>query len=230
MPDASLTIGGVTVAAHTARPEGAGPWPAVCVVHEAFGLNDDIRRIADRFAVNGYLAVAPDLVEGGRVTCILRAFRDMRSGHGDSIDTLRGVIDWLVGHPDVEDGRVAVAGFCMGGGFALLMGEVPAVKAIAPNYGSVPAEGKIRQLCPTVASYGALDPAFRGQGERLQSVLEAAGIPNDVKIYENAGHSFMNEGGPAIIRMAGKLAAVGYRHEPAEDAWARILSFFGDHV
>ena len=230
MPDESLSITDVTVAAYTARPVGSGPWPAVCVVHEAFGLNDDIRRIADRFAANGYLAVAPDLVEGGRITCILRAFRDMRTGQGNSIDTLRAVVDWMAGHPDVDQGLVAVAGFCMGGGFALLMGDVPAVKAIAPNYGLVPDDEKIRQLCPTVASYGALDLAFRGQGERLRAVLEAAGIPNDVKIYERAGHSFMNDGGPAVIRMAGKLAAVGYRHEAAEDAWARILSFFGDHV
>jgi len=230
MPDGPIAFADVTIRAYTARPEGSGPWPAVCIVHEAFGLNDDIRRIAERFADNGYLALAPDLVEGGRLTCIIRAFRDLRSGHGDSVDTLRNVVSWMADHPDVDQRRVAVTGFCMGGGFALLMGMVQDVKAIAPNYGLVPDDELVRQLCPTVASYGARDRAFRGQPERLRAVLEAAAIPNDIKIYEGAGHSFMNDGGPALVRTVGKLAAVGYRPEEAEDAWRRILGFFSEHV
>ncbi|MDH3260572.1 MAG: dienelactone hydrolase family protein [Acidimicrobiia bacterium] len=144
--------------------------------------------------------------------------------------TVRNLVGWITDHPDVDQGRVAVVGFCLGGGFALLMGNVPAVKAIAPNYGLVPDDELIGQMCPTVASYGAKDRAFRGQGQRLKSVLDAAVIPNDVKIYEGVGHSFMNDGGPALIRMAGKLAAVGYRHDAAEDAWGRILAFFPEHV
>ena len=107
--------------------------------------------------------------------------------------TVRNLVGWITDHPDVDQGRVAVVGFCLGGGFALLMGNVPAVKAIAPNYGLVPDDELIGQMCPTVASYGAKDRAFRGQGQRLKSVLDAAVIPNDVKIYEGVGHSFMKQ-------------------------------------
>jgi carboxymethylenebutenolidase len=173
VPDGFISIADATVSAYTARPEGTGPWPAVCVLHEAFGLNDDIRRVADRFASHGYLALAPDLVEGGRIACIVLAFRALRSGRGGAVDTLRAIVGWLADHPEVDDRRVAVAGFCMGGGFAFLMGTAPDVRAIAPNYGRVPDDDFVRQLCPTVASYGAKDRAFRGHPERLRAVLEA---------------------------------------------------------
>jgi carboxymethylenebutenolidase len=219
------------IRAYQAEPSAPGPWPAVVVVHEAWGLNDDIRRIADRFADNGYVAVAPDLVDGGRIRCIVRAFRDLQRQDGQTVDDLRSVIDWVADQHWVDDGRLGVVGFCMGGGFALLAGTFDGVQAIAPNYGRVPGDETVRGLCPLVASYGAKDRMFARQAERLESLAVEAGIPHDVRVYPDPGHSFMNQdSGPAVMRFLGRLTAVGYHHESAEDAWGRILEFFGTHI
>ena len=96
--------------------------PAVIVIHEAFGLNDDIRRIARRFSHNGYAAFAPDLLDigGPRLLCISRAMRDLSVGGGAVLDDIESAGDWLVARDGVDGERIGVAGFCMGGGFALL--------------------------------------------------------------------------------------------------------------
>lgn len=218
------------IAAYEAFPTKAGPWPAVVVVHEAWGLNDDIRRIADRFAAAGYLAVAPDLVEGGRLRCLVRAFRDLQRQGGATFADLQATVDLIAQDRRVADGRVGVVGFCLGGGFALLAGTLPAVRAVAANYGRVPDDDTLSRLCPVVASYGAEDRAFRSQAERLNRVLQQVDIDHDVRVYPGAGHSFMNQDGPRIVRVLSRITAVGYHPEAAEDAWRRIVDFFSKHV
>jgi dienelactone hydrolase len=95
-----------TVEAYISRPDGEGPFPGLMVSHEAFGLNDDIRRIADRFASNGYLAMAPDLMGGG-FGCLVKVLRDLARGSGASFDKAKASIDTLAGPPDVDDDRLA---------------------------------------------------------------------------------------------------------------------------
>src|SRR5690349_24505511 len=115
MPD--LTVG--STAAYLAVPHGSsGPWPGVVAIHEAFGLNDDIRAHADRLAALGYLALAPDLL-GGRLwmRCIRSVFLQIAAGSGPAFvvrDACRG---WLAGRPDFT-GMDGVLVFCMIGGFA----------------------------------------------------------------------------------------------------------------
>ena len=96
--------------------------PAVIVVHEIMGLNDDIRRIASRFADNGYIALAPDLIGAGWAPiCIARFFQGLgKVGTGRPYREMRAFHDWLAKQPGVDPDRVGMAGFCAGGGFALL--------------------------------------------------------------------------------------------------------------
>jgi carboxymethylenebutenolidase len=218
-----------TVGAYIARPEGQGPFPGLVVFHEAFGLNDDMRRITDRFASNGYLAMAPDLIGGG-FGCLVKVFRDLARGSGASFDKARVSIDVLAGLPDVDDDRLGVVGFCMGGDFALALGINTRVKVTAPNYAKAPDDAHLESLCPVVASYGNKDKLFRNNAERLETVLTAAGIENDVKLYPNAGHSFINDYSPWYTAIMGPVMAVGYHHDEAEDAWNRMLAFFEKHL
>ncbi len=220
------------VHAHLAVPPvGAGPWPGVVVLHEAFGLNDDIRQQADRLAAAGYLALAPDLYSaGGAARCLRATFRAAMSGRGKAFDDIETARAWLTGREDCT-GRVGVIGFCLGGGFALLTAS-RGFDASAPNYAHLPKDldGALEGACPVVASYGAKDKTLRGTAATLDAGLARAGVERDVREYPDAGHSFLNRHdlGPAgaILRVAG----IGYHEPSAEDAWGRILRFFEAHL
>lgn len=213
-------------------PESGGPWPGVVVVHDAFGLTADIRRIADRFAANGYLALAPALYRRGhRVGCVVRTFRALQDGRGDAVDDLVAARDRLAAD-DRCTGRVASAGFCMGGGFCLLLAPRGVFDATAPNYGVAP-QGldALRDACPTVASYGGGDRMLRGAAAQLEEVLTAGGVPHDVREYPGVGHSFMNNWPtPAPLRVVERTAGLAYSEPEAEDAWRRITAFFDEHL
>lgn len=212
------------------RPQRSGRGPAVLVIHEIFGLNDDIRRIARRFADNGYLAAAPDLMSGGwYLGCVLRAARDLRAGSGASVAVLEAAIAALEARPDVD--RVGAAGFCMGGGFALLLGTRQRVGAAGVFYGDVRPADELARACPVVGGYGGRDRLFAPQGRRLVETLTACGTAHDVRIYEDAGHSYMNDAGhPLLALLTRPLMAVAYDPVAAEDSWRRMLAFFARHL
>lgn len=222
--------------AELVRPEGDGPHPGVVVLHELFGLNDDIRGIAARFASAGYAAIAPDLFSGGaRVACLSRVVRDLVRGRlDDQVAAILDVRAFLTARDDVDAQRVAVAGFCMGGSFALIAGLDPGFKASAVNYGDVPkARERLDGSCPVVASYGARDKVMGpAVAARLESHLSALGVPHDVKVYDDVGHSFFNrpDGWQGWLAKFPTPMRVGYGETEAEDGWARMLAFFTEHV
>jgi carboxymethylenebutenolidase len=207
-----------------------GRGPAVLVIHEIFGLNDDIRRIARRFAANGYLAAVPDLMASGwYLGCVLRAARDLRAGSGPNVAVLEAVIADLEARPDV--GKVGVAGFCMGGGFALLLGTRQRVSAAGVFYGDVRPTDELARVCPVTGGYGGRDRMFAAQGRRLIATLDTLGKEHDVRIYEDAGHSYMNDAGhPLLALLTRPLMAVAYDPLAAEDSWRRMLAFFARHL
>jgi carboxymethylenebutenolidase len=218
------------VTGYLAEPETAGPSPGVVVLHEAFGLNDDIRGWADRFAAEGYVALAPDLFSWGpTVRCIVSAFRTLRAGQGRAIDDIEAARAYLAAREDCR-GQIGVIGFCMGGGFALLMAP-RGFSAASDNYGEVPkdAEDVLKGACPIIASYGGKDRLMRGRPERLERALERAGVEHDVKTYPDANHSFLNRHTGRQGTIA-RVAGIGHHEPSADDAWKRILAFFDRHV
>ena len=220
--------------AAVAVPQDGRAHPGVIVIHEIFGLNDDIRRITGRVADLGYAAMAPDLYDGYgmKLICIAQTLRALRAGRGRPFDDLDAARAFLQKQPGVDASRIGAIGFCLGGGFALLYAIRAPLGATAVFYGDVPStEEELRGVCPVVAGYGGKDKMFARQGERLDAMLTQMGIDHDVKIYPDAGHSFMSNV-PGILP---KLAAygpmkVGYNAADAEDSWKRVDAFFAKHL
>jgi carboxymethylenebutenolidase len=227
---------GASLRAELSLPDGEAPHPGVVVLHESFGLNDDIRRIAARFAAAGYAALAPDLYSHGtRIVCLSRVMLDMTSGSvAREVADIHAAREALAARPELDSQRIAVAGFCQGGGFALVAGTKPGFSAAAVNYGVVPSDrSQLDGVCPVVASYGARDRVFgRKMAERLERHLAALGVPRDVKTYEQAGHSFFSQvdGWQGWLARVPTPMAVGYDAQAAEDGWRRMLAFFEEHV
>lgn len=225
-----------------ATPAGAAPdsgWPAVVVIHEAYGPTDDMRRVVERFAAEGYVALMPDVFAASRPRplCIARCLAGARTGSGPAMPAIAAAHRCLAARPDVDEARIGVIGFCMGGSFALAYAATGAegLRAASVNYGDVPAEReRLAKVCPVVASYGGRDRMFAPKARRLEDHLAALGIEHDVKVYDDAGHSFLT-GSAQPDGPLGRLAAAfplhaGFVEDAASDAWRRIFAFLDRHL
>ena len=223
---------GGMVPGYLAVPAGAGPWPGVIVIHEVFGVNDDIRRKADEMASHGYLALAPDLYRGESwLRCVRAIFRQLQAGRGPAFEALESARGFLAARTDCT-GKTGVIGFCLGGGFALLCAPREGFAAVSVNYGMVPddAERKLAGSCPIVASFGAKDkgPAKKMPG-RLERALVALDVPHDVKTYPDSGHRFMSDAS-GVQAVLARATGMTYQPDDAADSWSRIYAFFGQHL
>ncbi|MFC0042523.1 dienelactone hydrolase family protein [Actinomadura rayongensis] len=234
MTDISIAVDGIERSAYLAVPEGEGPWPAVVVLFELVGANADMRAQADRLAANGYLALLPDLYDGKPwIRCVSRAMREFRAGRGPSFAFLEASRAWLAARADCT-GRVGVAGFCLGGGFALLAAAGGAFDAAAVNYGILPGdlEETLSGACPVVANYAGRDRLLKGAAAKLDRTLTVLGVDHDVKEYPDAGHGFLTETPvPALAAPLVKVTlGVGIGRQFGDEAWERIFAFFGAHL
>ena len=229
MPDTTFAVPAGTLPGYLATPSTPGPWPGVVVVHEVFGLTDDIRRQADRMAEQGYLALAPDLFGWGNTArCLVASFRSMLKGEGRMYDDVEGARRYLADRDDCT-GKVGIIGFCFGGGVAMLVAP-KGFDVASNNYGHLPkdADQRLAGACPMVASYGAKDRQLRGAAGKLESVLTRIGVEHDVKEYADAKHGF-------LFPHTGKTSwteplMVAYDRDAANDAWQRIFAFFERHL
>jgi carboxymethylenebutenolidase len=210
-------------------PQGKGPWPGVVVIHDAVGYGPDNELISQRIAQAGYLAITPNMyARGGRARCITRVMRELMTKRGRALDDILAARDHLQSMPECS-GRVGIAGFCMGGGFALIMSP-KGFSASAPFYGT-PLPRNLSQTldgaCPIVASFGSRDPLGIGAPKKLREVTAAKQITADIKAYPGAGHSFANKlPAQPLLRVSG----FGYNRAAADDAWRRVFAFFGEHL
>ena len=232
--DTSGSGGSEQLMAYLGVPVGDGPWPAVVMVHEAFGVNDIMRSQIERMAASGYLVIMPDLfTEGGARKCLTATFRALASGDGRAYVDIDNARQFVLNRDDCT-GQVGILGFCLGGGFALMMAG-RGFNAASANYGRLPKdpEAALAGACPIVGSYGARDASLRGAAMKLEESLNKLNVPHDIKEYPSAGHSFLNdaESGPVILRpLLHRVLGAGPDPAAAADAWRRIEAFFGRYL
>lgn len=206
--------------AYEAKPSGTGPFPAVVVIQEWWGLNEHIKDVTRRVAAEGYLALAPDLYHGKVTADPNEAGALMGALKADAaLRDMKAAVDHLAAHPAARADRIGATGFCMGGRLALLLAANDArVKASAGWYGvPVPDDATLERIKAEVLYiYGDQDPFVpMSEVKRLEAALKAGGVKGQVVTYP-APHAFFNDTRPDV-----------YRPQHAKDAWGKVLDLFG---
>jgi carboxymethylenebutenolidase len=214
---------GTLLQGYLAQPEGEGQFPAVLLIHEWWGLNEDITKIAETLAQEGYVVLAPDSYRGQTTTQVARALYLATQTPAQQIDgDLDAGLAYLRGLPQVDGGNTAVFGFCFGGREAFGLGTRHGdITAVVDYYG-----GGVEVSSP--ADLGQMQAAFLGIfGEEdtsiplenisaLESALVAAGLPHQIIIYPGVGHAFLDSENLSDL------------DHPAGQAWQVTLTFLDE--
>lgn len=216
----SFPSGGQTVQGVMYRPEGPGPFPAIVVIHEWWGLNDWVKQQAQMFAEHGYVTLAVDLYRGQVATDPEMAHELMRALPQDrGVENLTSAVAYLKTQKDVKWDRIGAVGWCMGGGFALQLAIAePSLRAVAINYGALDTDpAQLKKIhAAMLGNFGAQDRGITPQDvEAFSAEMKKLGHPVDFKEYADAGHAFQNPNNKA-----------GYRAVDTADADRRMFTFF----
>jgi carboxymethylenebutenolidase len=220
----SYKSGSDTVNGYLALPEGGGKHPAILVIHEWWGLNDWVKEQAQKYAAQGYVALAVDLYRGKVAATPDDAHILMRGLADDrGLRDLEAAFTYLSSRPDVDAGKIGSVGWCMGGGWSIKLAEdQPKLAACVVNYGSLPSDPAIiaKIHAPVQGNFGADDQGIPATDVRaFEAAMKASGKPADIKIYDGAGHAFQNPNNKQ-----------GFRPEAAADAAQRISAFFQKYL
>ena len=252
MSDVRIAVSGGDLRCYLARPAGSGPWPGVLVLHDALGMTPDLRAQAEWLAGAGYLALAPDLYStGSKLRCLVSTFRELAAGQGQVFAKADACRSWLAGQEDCT-GHVGVIGYCMGGGFALLLAPGHGFEAASANYGMVPKNAAefFRQSCPVVGSYGGRDRTLRGAAGKLTVAARGGrrrprcqGVPRRRALVPQRppgalatlrGAAGREAALPrvfaAFTAITGPVMGMGSHEPSAADARRRIVEFFDQHL
>ena len=211
---------GISVSGYLSAPQGKGKFPAVIVIHENRGLNEHTRDVARRFASEGFVALAPDLLSRKGGTGSMESPDKAREAlstipPADSIVDLNAGLAFLNKHSRVKKGRLGSVGFCWGGARSFtLAAEAPLLDAAVVFYGSAPsAETLARVRVPVLGLYGETDERITSKVPEVEAEMKKNNKSYEYKIYPGAGHAFFNDTGER------------YDAEAAKDAWTRTIAF-----
>lgn len=221
--DVTFKSGADTVKAVAYTPEGKGPFPAVIVIHEWWGLNDWVKEQAAKLSDQGYLALAVDFYRGKVATTRDQAHELSRAPSDRVKGDLRAAFAYLQSRPDVKKDRIGSIGWCWGGGYSLQLAIMePQLAADVINYGDVSAgPDEIKNIhAPILGLFGAHDQGITPDDvKKFGDQLDKLGKKGDITIYPNAGHGFQNP-----------VNGAGYKPEDTADAWSKILMFFARNL
>ncbi|UJR83491.1 dienelactone hydrolase family protein [Sandaracinus amylolyticus] len=205
-----------------ATPPGDGVVPGLIIVHESFGITDQVRALCDRFAAEGYLALAPDLYHGETATNAEEASRLMQR-----LSTTEAMQDVAAAMIRLEqdarcNGRIGIVGFCMGGAMAFAAAtSIEGLRAAVPFYG-IPIPGYFeasKVKCPIQAHFAQRDEwATPARAQKFQSEVQVHGGEMELHVYD-AGHAFMRDGDQRT-----------YDAKAAQEAWARALAYLASKL
>jgi len=209
---------GPPVGAFVAQPAGAGPHPAVIMIHEFWGLKQEINDKATALAAEGYVVVAPDTYRGTTTGWLPRAiYLSATTPEERVMADLDAIFAWLAAQPNVDPQRIAVMGFCYGGRQALRYGlHNNQLAATSVFYGTpVSDPAQLSKFSgPVLGVFGGADTSIPlAEVEAFEAGLKTAGIPNQISIYPGQPHAFVTS--IEAIRQGGAQG----------EAWAELLAF-----
>jgi carboxymethylenebutenolidase len=215
----SYKSGDETVQGLLYTPAGKGPFPALIVIHEWWGLNDWVKEQASSLSDQGYVALAIDLYRGKVATTPDEAHQIMRGVPEDRAKRdLHAAFVFLASQSNVKKDRIGAIGWCMGGGYALDVAlQEPALAADVINYGHLATDpAAIEKInAPILGIFGAQDKGITPDDvHKFGEALDKMGKKIDLKIYDDAGHAFENPNNKE-----------GYRAADAVDARQRTVEF-----
>jgi carboxymethylenebutenolidase len=223
--DITFQAGDDQVKGFLAEPDGKGPYPAIVVIQEWWGLNGWIKENATRLAEQGYVCLAPDLYHG-KVTDNPMVAGQLAKGlpHDRALRDLKAAVDALSARGNVEKDKIGCVGWCMGGGFSLELAlHDPRVHACVMCYGRVVTDPeKLKPLQAEVLGiFGEEDRGIPAESVRqFEQALKTDGKKVErINIYPGAGHGFMRPGN-------GDQKNPAYGETQARDAWKQIDHFF----
>lgn len=222
--DVSYKSGDDTVHGLIYTPAGKGPFPAIIVIHEWWGLNDWVKEQASKLADEGYFALAIDLYRGKVATTSDEAHELMRGVPEDRAQRdLHAAFAYLRSQTNVKKDRIGAIGWCMGGGYSLDVAlQEPELAADVINYGHLATDAAAlkRINAPILGLFGAQDRGITPDDvKKFKEQLDQLGKKNDITIYPDAGHAFENPNNKE-----------GYRPKDAADAWERTVIFLAANL
>lgn len=222
---ARITHPGATgdVKAYLARPKGTVKFPAVIVIHENRGLNAHIEDVTRRVALEGFLALAPDLLSPtGGTPANDDTARDMigKLDGKQTVQNLVAAVTFLAKHAH-GNGKVGAMGFCWGGGMAGdLAVNAPDLDAAVVYYGRQPQAAEVPKIkAPLLLHYAGLDTRINEGIPAFEDTLKKAKKKYTLYIYEGANHAFNND-----------TSEARYNKQAADQAWTRTIAFLKDHL